>query len=249
MDVNCSGWNCRWENRGVRMGMRYVKGLREVNGKAIEEGAQARRRAGAQAGFESVDDLAVRCNLRDDQLTKLAYSGALASLGLRRRAALWQAAEAARPAGELFASAPARQRASAPLVEMTIGEETLADYDRIQLTTGPHLIQHFREQLNATAWYRRAISRDSERMARLPVRSSRQRPGPPRFVFLTRKTDGDVAGDRQPAAVQRPAVDHRQLAGSDRRGILQGTDGQCSVKAEKFWPLDGMSEVASHDFH
>jgi hypothetical protein len=32
-------------------------------------------------------------------------------------------------------------------------------------------------------------------------------------------------------------------------GILQNTDGQCSVKAEKFWPLEGMSEVASHDFH
>jgi len=32
-------------------------------------------------------------------------------------------------------------------------------------------------------------------------------------------------------------------------GILQNTDGQCSVKAEKFWPLEGMSDVASHDFH
>src|SRR4029077_18371088 len=92
VDVNASGWNCRWEKGGVRMGMRYVKGLREVNGKAIE----------VAAPFASTDDLAVRCRLRDDQLTKLAYSGALASLGLRRRAALWQAAKAAKPAGELF---------------------------------------------------------------------------------------------------------------------------------------------------
>src|SRR5205823_12421856 len=143
VDVNHSGWNCRWEKGGVRMGLRYVKGLREVNGKAIEAGAP----------FVSTDDLAVRCRLRDDQLTKLAYAGALSSLGLRRRAALWQAAEAARPAGELFGapasagSLPAKAGAPSPLVEMSFGEETLADYDSMQLTTGPHLIQHFREQL------------------------------------------------------------------------------------------------------
>src|SRR5260370_37735805 len=118
VDVNHSGWNCRWENGGVRMGLRYVKGLRAVSGKAIE----------AAAPFLSTDDLAVRCRLRDDQLTKLAYSGALASLGLRRRAALWQAAEAARPAGELFEGGgkPPHSEGS-PLPEMSLGDETLAD--------------------------------------------------------------------------------------------------------------------------
>src|SRR5579864_6950876 len=92
VDVNHSGWRCRWEGGAVRLGLRFVKGLREASGKAIE----------AAQPFKSPDDLAYRCKLRDDQLTKLAYAGALQSLGLRRRAALWQAAEAARPAGELF---------------------------------------------------------------------------------------------------------------------------------------------------
>jgi hypothetical protein len=30
---------------------------------------------------------------------------------------------------------------------------------------------------------------------------------------------------------------------------VQNTDGQCSVKAEKFWPLPGIEQIESHDFH
>ncbi|HUP59171.1 MAG TPA: error-prone DNA polymerase, partial [Thermoanaerobaculia bacterium] len=93
VDVNRSGWNCRWENGAVRMGLRYVKGLRAESGNRIET---------AQP-FQSPDDLARRARLRDDQLTKLTYAGALASFGLTRRGALWQAAYAAKESGELFA--------------------------------------------------------------------------------------------------------------------------------------------------
>jgi hypothetical protein len=32
-------------------------------------------------------------------------------------------------------------------------------------------------------------------------------------------------------------------------GILQNTGGQCSIKAEQFWPLSGVEGVSSHDFH
>src|SRR5439155_723806 len=92
IDVNHSGWHCRWEHGAVRLGMKFVKGLRASAAQAIEEAAP----------FVSADDLARRATLRGDQLTKLAYAGALSSLGLRRRASLWQAAQAAKPAGELF---------------------------------------------------------------------------------------------------------------------------------------------------
>ena len=68
IDVNHSGWHCRWENGAVRLGMRFVKGLRAVGGE---------RDRGSAQPFASADDLARRANLRDDQLTKLAYAGAL----------------------------------------------------------------------------------------------------------------------------------------------------------------------------
>ena len=250
VDVNHSGWNCRWENGGVRMGLRYVKGLREIFGKAIEAGAGREARG---AGYASVDDLAHRCKLRDDQLTKLAYSGALASLGLRRRAALWQAAEAARPTGELFAPRASRP-APSPLAEMSSGEETLADYDSMQLTTGPHLIQHFREQLKRdNVVSARDLKRipNGRRVATAGAVVVRQRPGTAKgFVFLTLE---DETGMSQAIVSPHLFSEQRSLIVSSPglivEGILQNTDGQCSVKAEKFWPLEGMSDVASHDFH
>src|SRR3954462_7097933 len=131
IDVNHSGWHCRWEHGAIRLGMKFVKGLRASAANAIAEASP----------FISAGDLARRANLRGDQLTKLAFAGALASLGLRRRAALWQSAQAARPAGELFeedAEPPGPPRASrrsapaalddksSPLKEMSSGEETLA---------------------------------------------------------------------------------------------------------------------------
>ena len=77
VDVNASGWMCRWEKGAVRLGMRFVRGLRGESGLRVE----------AAQPFASADDLARRARLRDDQLTKLAYAGAMASFGLTRRAA------------------------------------------------------------------------------------------------------------------------------------------------------------------
>ena len=244
VDVNHSGWNCRWENGAVRMGLRYVKGLRETSGKAIES---------AQP-FSSTDDLAWRCKLRDDQLTKLAYAGALSSLGLTRRSALWQAAKAARAAGELFETDNREPRTENPLPEMSAGDETLADYDSMQLTTGPHLIQHFREQLKRdNVVSARDLKRipNGRRVATAGAVVVRQRPGTAKgFVFLTLE---DETGMSQ--AIVHPTLfsEQRSLIVSSPglivEGILQNTDGQCSVKAERFWPLEGMGDIASHDFH
>ncbi len=258
IDVNHSGWKCRWENGAVRLGLRFIKGLREASGKAIESGGQAPSpvqdsRGGCPPQYLSVDDLARRCKLRDDQLTKLAFAGALASLGLRRRAALWQAAQAARPAGDLFADSQPSTPHS-PLIEMSSGDETLADYDSMQLTTGPHLVQHFRERLKRDGVISACDLKklpNGRRVATAGAVVVRQRPGTAKgFVFLTLE---DETGMSQ--AIVHPNLfrDHRSLIVSSPglivEGILQNNDGQCSVKAEQFWPLEGMGEVASHDFH
>src|SRR5206468_1383921 len=64
IDVTRSGWKCRWEEREVRLGLRFVKGLRQQAGEAIE-------RAQAQRPFSSVEDLARRCALRPGDLDLL----------------------------------------------------------------------------------------------------------------------------------------------------------------------------------
>jgi error-prone DNA polymerase len=110
IDVNASAIECVWEDKKIeskkafppaagacRLGLRYVEGLRKAAAEAI---VRARQSGGP---FRDADDLARRTALRADELERLATVGALASLGLTRREAQWQAALAARPAGELFA--------------------------------------------------------------------------------------------------------------------------------------------------
>ncbi len=121
IDVARSDWLCALERTGpeeelrVRLGLRYVRGLREAVGKRI-----ALERA--RAPFASIADLAARASLRRDELTALAEIGALASIPVRpggplptRRAALWQAEAASRRGSGLFARVePAEDDAGLP---------------------------------------------------------------------------------------------------------------------------------------
>jgi error-prone DNA polymerase len=246
IDINHSGWECRWERGGVRLGMRFVRGLREVAGRAIEQAAP----------FTSADDVAVRCLIRGDQLTKLAYAGALGSLGVTRRAALWQASQAAKPAGELFENrrADSHNDRQSPLPEMSRFEETTADYDAMQLTAGPHLLTHFRRQLTrdgvVSARELKKL-RNGSRVTTAGAVIVRQRPGTAKgFVFLTLE---DETGLSQ--AIVHPDLfrEHRALIvgspGLIVEGTLQNLEGQPSVKADRFRPLEMSDSVPSYDFH
>src|SRR6266436_2201553 len=96
-DINHSDWLCVIEADGtVRLGLRYVRGLREETGRLMER----------ERPFSSADDLVRRAGLHRDELARLAELGALGSLGLERRAALWEIERAARPSGALYESLP-----------------------------------------------------------------------------------------------------------------------------------------------
>jgi len=244
IDVTRSGWKCRWEEKGVRLPLRFVKGLSEAAGRAIEEEQ-------AKGPFADADDLARRCLLKPSELTLLAHAGALASFDLTRRAALWQVAKVARPSGPLYAEIPVD--ATSPLPEMTSEEETSADYETASLTAGPHLMTHFRQRLR-----RRGILSTAELLG-LPdgkrVRTAgavivRQRPGTAKgFVFLTLEDETGLC-----QAIVRPDLyrENRSfVVGSGSlvvEGRLQKQDGTLSVKAERFWTLSSLEAVPSHDF-
>jgi error-prone DNA polymerase len=244
IDVLRSGWKCRWERNGVRLGMRFVQGLRESTGRKIEEEQSL-------AIFADSGDLARRCALRSDELTLLAHAGALASLNLTRRAALWQVAKIARPSGPLLASIPVDD--PSPLPEMTREEETAADYETVQMTTGPHLIQHWREKLDACGILSAAqLTRlpDGERVRTAGAVIVRQRPGTAKgFVFLTLEDETGLC-----QAIIRPNLfkENRAIVvGSGSlvvEGRLQKQDGTLSIKADRFWTLSELEAVPSHDF-
>ena len=88
-----------------------VGGGRRAARHALREGAAQRGGGGgrARAGGAPVrDDRRPRAagGCRPGELELLAHAGALAAFGRTRRAALWQVAKVARPAGPLFAEVP-----------------------------------------------------------------------------------------------------------------------------------------------
>ena len=128
VDINHSDWLCAIEADGtVRLGLRYVRGLREEAGRLMERARP----------FSSADDLVRRAGLHRDEVARLAELGALGSLGLERRAALWEIERAVRPSGPLYGGLDSPPGPS-PLPPMTPSEALVADYEGTGLTLGPH---------------------------------------------------------------------------------------------------------------
>jgi error-prone DNA polymerase len=234
----------------VRLGLNYVKGLRVETAAAIV----AER---ARAPFRDIEDLIRRARLRKDEVTVLAEAGALNSLlpaeEAHRRAALWEAARAVRPAGELYAEASLAGVPS-PLARMTLPERLRADFRTTDVTIGPHPMRLHRERL------RRAGVRTAAELKRLPngawVRTAgcvicRQRPGTAKgFVFLSLEDETGVANViLTPDFFDR----HRMTVVGEPylvvEGPLQNQDGVIHVRAERVEPMLPLEVgVESRDF-
>jgi error-prone DNA polymerase len=247
-DVSFSGWLCAIEPDGVvRLGLRYVRGLREEAGLRLE--SERRRRP-----FASVEDAVKRGGLRRDELVQLARVGALASLEPERRAALWEVERAGRPAGALYEDLPAPREPS-PLRPMSAEERLVADYEGTGLTLGPHPMVFRRGALLRMGVSRAADLAAFRHGAWVKVAGAvvvRQRPGTAKgFVFLNLEDETGLVN-----IIVRPALFHRhRLALVNEpflliEGTLQRQDNVTSVRAERLAPLrHRLASVASHDFH
>ena len=269
IDVQVSDWNCTVEQDGaIRLGLRYVAGLRDEAGKIIA----TCRAALSGPRFSSLDDLVTRTGLRRAELVTLADIGALNSFGYDRRSALWQAEQAVRPAGELFTTINAEHAEHAentllkelddkdrsPLKPMTESERIVADYAGTGLTVGRHPMALRRDEL-ATRGVLRAIdlrtARQGRRVRVAGMVITRQRPGTAKgFVFLTLEDETGIAN-----IIVRPDLFIRdRLVITDEPfllvdGILQNQDGVTSVRAERIAGLHAGKvqnlEFDAHDFY
>jgi len=262
----------------LRMGLRYVRGLREGVGQAI---VHARN----QAPFTSIHDLVHRVpELHQDELNTLAEIGALNSIKnppriptdtmhssidhqqstipahypstalFHRRDALWQVERAVRYAGPMLEELPEPDEKS-PLQQMNAEERLVADFRGTGLTVGPHPMSYRRAEMNRLG-VRRACElstlRNSQRVRIAGCVIVRQRPGTAKgFVFLSMEDETGVAN-----AIITPDMfqKNRLLLVSEKfvmvEGILQNMDNVISVKAERILPLSiTEAETASHDFH
>ncbi len=259
IDIARSDWKCTLENAGqggagavgkpgapfsdrrleVRLGLRYVSGLRQDAGERIET---ARR----QAPFVSIDDVAVRADLHDDELQALAHIGAFAAFGVTRREALWQASAVPRR-GTLWAqsaqSGGGASDRSSPLPEMSKMERTLADYRGSGITVGPHLMKYLRAELardGVVTARELAGMRDGRWVKVAGLVIVRQRPGTAKgFCFLTLEDETGVSN-----AVVIPDQFERHRALIHRasllqvEGPLQVVDGVIHVRARRFCELE-----------
>jgi error-prone DNA polymerase len=233
----------------VRLGLRYVGGLREVAGRGIE--AERRR-----APFANAADLARRVALRRDELEALAELGSLGSLepsARGRRAALWQVAALERDPRSLFAGV-APPASEAPVPEMSPLEETLADYRLAGITTGPQILAHLRAGLR-----RRGIVSAAE-LRTAPngrfVRTAghvivRQRPGSAKgFCFLTLEDEtGTANAVLTPREFERFRVPLHTASLLELAGPVQNVDGVVHVRVRELVPLAPRDALPdSHDY-
>jgi error-prone DNA polymerase len=270
IDVTCSDWLCKLEKNSygfaLRLGLRYVKGLRETIAHEI-----VRQRA--LRPFRSIEDLKLRVpDLQKSELTTLAEIGALNFMEWsrkhsHRRDALWQVERAARSTGPLLqeygmlgfnpeslsdALWPAE---GSPLEPMTTEERLVADFRGTGMTVGPHPLAYHRHELQKQGI--RSATELHNLADGTPVRIAgsviaRQRPGTAKgFVFLSLEDETGIAN-----AIITPQLferDHTVVVHHPFlviEGKLQNQENVISVKAESVRPLNiTQAETTSHDFH
>ncbi len=233
----------------VRLGLRYVNGLREQTGLALAA-ERGRRR------FTDLADLVRRVCLRQPELAALAELGALASSDPRtrtRRSALWQVAGLERDSHSLFAGLTPDDGES-PLAELTPLEATLADYRRSGVTSGPQVLAHLRAELDARGVLRTAALREAPNGRRVRTAGHvivRQRPETAKgFCFLTLEDEtGTANAILTPQIFRRFRVPLHTSAIVEIEGPLQNLDDVIHVRVRSLRALvarEGLPD--SHDY-
>ncbi len=247
----------------VRLGLRYVKGLREHAARVLVERRKLRP-------YASIDELALRVpELSKSELQTLAAIGALNSVSsfefpvssesagsskFHRRDALWQVECATRPAGPLLdqileATVPS------PLARMTPDERLVADFRGTGLTIGRHPMSYRRADMNAIGVRTAAELPHLSNGCRVRTAGcviARQRPGTAHgFVFLSLEDETGISN-----VIVTPDLfeKHRVLLVSEKfllaEGVLQNLDNVISVRADRVLPLRvTAAQTSSHDFH
>jgi error-prone DNA polymerase len=247
VDVNRSEWDCTIEgpDRALRLGLRYVRGLRAEAGKRVAEAKP----------FRDVDELSHRVpQLRKDELEKLASVGALAKLATaHRRDALWKAGRAGRTVGPLLEEIP-ESSPETPLREMTTAVRLAADYEGAGLTIGRHPMFYIRDAMNAlgvtpASDLRKVPNGGLVRVAGCVI--VRQRPGTAKgIMFLSIEDETGISN-----AVVMPDMfaENRLTLVTESyllvEGPVQNVDNVIHVLARRVERLDPVTPaLSSHDF-
>jgi len=192
VDVNCSDWDCTLEDGALRLGLRQVDGLQREAGDRLV----------ARRPYRTVEELRTRGQVPVHAIQRLAAADAFRSMGLDRRAALWDSRALRQvPDLPLFAYAEARDEGAeadpAQLPVMPLAEHVVTDYQTIRLSLKAHpmrfLREHYAGQKFVTADRLKSI-RDGKRLSIAGLVLIRQRPGSAKgVVFITLEDESGIA--------------------------------------------------------
>jgi error-prone DNA polymerase len=252
--VSQSDWHCTViDDNTVRLGFCVVNGLRQEH---TEELVRQRQ----DNPFKSLDDLKRRVSFAKNELRALAELGALNCFADHRRAAMWRVEETVHDdlltrSSVVAALAAASASTTNPLFPMTLPERVKADYDTMNLTTGPHPMKLLREKL-PNIW--RAIDLvEAQHGSTIQIAGNvicRQRPGTAKgFVFISLEDETGVSN----AIVDPDLFERFRLVITEEaflliEGQVQNSDGVVLIKARDIKPLvkdEKLVGSESHDFH
>ena len=243
------------DDNTVRLGFCVVNGLHQ-------EHAEELVRQRHDRPFKSLDDFKRRVPLAKDELRVLAELGALNCFAEHRRAAMWNVEETLHGdfltppcvVGAFASNAEPHQQATVPLFPMTLPERVKADYDTMNLTTGPHPMKLLRKNL-PNIW-RATDLIQAQHGSTIQIAGNvicRQRPGTAKgFVFISLEDETGVSN----AIVDPDLFERFRLVITEEaflliQGQVQNSDGVVLIKAREIKPLVHESLVGSesHDFH
>jgi error-prone DNA polymerase len=251
--VTASGYDTTVDDdHTLRLGLRQVKHLSARAALRIAE----EKRAGP---WRDLDDFLHRTRIDKTERRTLAKIGALNSLAAHRRDALWNIERPSQP-GELFTTTAQKVAEQAPgydaspLPPMQPAERLAADYEGLDLTTGPHPMAYIRESL-PDVWRASDLgqARNGQILTIAGLVICRQRPSTASgHMFISLEDETGIAN----AFVPSKTFERLRLVISQERflrirGRLQIADNVTSVYTIDVDPLPYNTAISStsHDFH
>jgi error-prone DNA polymerase len=251
IDVSQSSWDCTLTQVpnafAIRMGLRYVKGLGELQRVCIETARQP-------TAFVSLPDFVRRTGLDVRALSNLAEAGAFECFDLPRRQALWQVRSLVQERESTLELTSLGRKAR--FAGLTPIEQVAWDYRTSSHSSRAHPLALLRSELTRQGLPEaRGLSalRDGVRVRFAGLVICRQRPGTASGVtFMTLEDETGFANIVFWQQVfESFAVLARTASFLGVSGRLQKQDGVVHIIAEEAWlpQLTTPTQVSSRNFH
>lgn len=261
VDINKSQWNCtlipigkghspvddaKHRLYGVRMGLRYVKGLGVIERERLESG---------ESPYPNLATFVRQTRLNKKALHALAEAGAFECFGLNRRDAIWQVRSLSRFTQDSLPLEPASSQIS--FASLASDEQVIWDYRSSHHSTRGHPMRGLRHALRSRGIHEATRIHDckhGDELDYVGMVICRQRPGTASGVtfFTLEDETGFVNVVVWKQVFDRHAVLAKTAALLGVTGEIQKADGVIHLMAKSLWAPDVTLADQTHrsrDFH